>query len=175
MLDYSQLAALLTIEETGTYEGAARELNLTSFAVKQRIKTLEAKLGVKLLESSPTRPSKVGRVLCDHTRRVRSLEENVVELHSQDSPDDASDNGALRVLSVAICDEVFADWFVDVLDHLNQMEAKPALDISPAPKTQIVGMMRSGAVVAALSHHTQEIYGFKTYPRADVKHRKTKK
>ena len=34
MLDYSQLGALLAVSETGSYEGAARKLNVTSFAVR---------------------------------------------------------------------------------------------------------------------------------------------
>lgn len=156
MFDYNQLGALLAVEENGTYEGAARELNVSGFAVKQRIKTLETKLGVKLLETSPTRASKIGRILCDHTREVRALEEKVIEEHRQDCLNGNFDR-VIQALPIAVCDEIFAEWFVDTLDR------SPALDIAPAPRTQIVELMRCGEVIAALSHHTQEIHGFKSY------------
>ena len=40
MLDYPQLRALLAIDETGTFEGSARELNVISFAVSS-VQTIE--------------------------------------------------------------------------------------------------------------------------------------
>lgn len=168
MLDYSQLHALLAVAETGTYEGAARELNVSSFAVKQRIKTLESKLGVKLIESSPTRPSRIGRVLCDHTRQVKDLEDKVIEEHRQDGLEASGEDGDPQVLRIAVCEETFAEWFADVLGDLEKIEPSPTIDVRPAPKTKIVGLMRSGEVVAAMSHHTQDIYGFKTYPLGDI-------
>ena len=163
MLDYVQLGALLAVEETGTYEGAARELNVTSFAIKQRIKTLEAKLGIKVVESNPTRTSRMGRVLCDHTRQVRALEEKVIEEHRQDGLEGARDDNQLHNLSIAVCDEIFTDWFIDTLGELDKMEGRPTIKVAPAPKPEIIELMRSGEVVAAISHHSQEVYGFKTY------------
>lgn len=163
MLDYSQLSALLAVDESGTYEGAARELHVTSFAVKQRIKTLEAKLGVKLIDGGPTRPSKVGRILCDHTRKVRILEEGVIEEHRQDCLEEARQEEYSGTIHVAVCDEVFADWFIDALDALEQIETRPTIDVSPAPPATTVQMMRSGNVVAAITHHSQEVFGFKSY------------
>lgn len=168
MLDYSQLGALLAVVETGTYEGAARELNVSSFAVKQRIKTLEGKLGVKLIEPSPTRPSHIGRVLCDHTRQVRDLENKVIEEHRQDGLQASGEDGDPQVLRIAVCEETFAEWFADVLGDLERIDPSPTIDVRPSPKSEIVGLMRSGDVVAAMSHHSQDIYGFKTYPLGEI-------
>ena len=171
MLDYSQLAALLAVDETGTYEGAARELNLTSFAVKQRIKTLEAKLGVRLVETSPTRPSKIGHILCDHTREVRALEDTVIAEHRQDCLRDKQIDHQQRALPIAVCDEIFAEWFVDALGELLTMEASPTIEVFVAAKPEIVNLMRSGEVVACLSHTCQDISGFKSYPIGEVTYR----
>jgi LysR family transcriptional regulator (chromosome initiation inhibitor) len=168
MLDYSQLGALLAVAETGTYEGAARELNVSSFAVKQRIKTLESKLGVKLIESSPTHPSRIGRVLCDHTRQVKDLEDKVIEEHRHVGIEGNREDGDLQALPIAVCEEAFTEWFADVLGDLEKIDPSPTIDVKPAPKTEIVGMMRSGEVMAAISHHTQDIYGFKTYPLGEI-------
>lgn len=171
MFDYTQLHALLAVEETGTYEGAARELNVTSFAVKQRIKTLEAKLGVRLVESSPTRTSEVGRILCGHTREVRALEEKVIEDHRQDCLDEGKEEGLLRTFPIAVCDEVFSEWFVEALDEIEKFDPVPTVDISLAPRKEIVSWMQTGKVIASLSHHDQDIYGFKSYPLGQIEYR----
>jgi len=168
MLDYNQLSALLAVVETGTYEGAARKLNVSSFAVKQRIKTLEAKLDVKLIESSPTRPSRMGRVLCDHTREVCALENKVIEEHRLDNLEGAKDDSDLQILRIAVCEEAFAELFADLLDDLEKIDHRASIDVKPISKTEIVGIMRSGEVVAAMSHHSQDIYGFKTYPLGEI-------
>lgn len=60
---YSKLYALLAVEEAGTFEAAARVLNLFSFAVVQRIKALEAQMDVTLVDRAPTRTSKAGKAL----------------------------------------------------------------------------------------------------------------
>ena len=140
-------------------------------ALKQRIKTLESKLGVKLVDSSPTRPSKIGRVLCDHTREVSALEDAVIEEHRQDCLRDNQIEDQQRALPIAVCDEVFAEWFVDALDELLAMEASPSVKVFTAAKSEIVNLMRSGDIVACLSHTSRDISGFKSYPLGEVSYR----
>ena len=81
MLDYAQLSALRAINEEGSFEGAARALRISSFAVSQRVRQLERSLGVVLVERGPTRPSAIGKILCRHTSEVADLEHTLIEKH----------------------------------------------------------------------------------------------
>lgn len=168
MLDYSQLEALLAVEETGTFEGAARELNLSSFAVIQRIKTLEGKLGVVLIERGPTRTTDVGKILCAHTREICALEERVVEQHRIDSL--AASNGS-PTLSIAVSDENIADWFVPILEPSAIATHIPHIDVQLFNQSEALNLMRSGHVVAALNHQSQIVYGFKSLKIGSVSYR----
>lgn len=160
MLDYTQLEALLAVDDTGTFEGAARKLNLSSFAVVQRIKVLESKLGVKLIDRSPTRTTDIGKVLCDHTREVISLEGEFTEqYHSNMFEAETGD----PILKVAIVDESFSDWFLAIADDNENLKERLRLDIQLTDSEQAVDMMKTGQIVAALTMGSQTGYGFKTY------------
>lgn len=160
MLDYSQLAALLAVDDTGTFEGAARKLNLSSFAVVQRIKTLESKLGVKLIDRSPTRTTDIGKVLCGHTREVMSLEGELIDQHRIDTLEAETGGPSLRI---AIVDESLSNWFLALLPHDNNSEDRLRLDVQLTDSEQAIEMMKTGQIFAALTNDPQTIYGFKTH------------
>ena len=168
MLDYLQLEALLAVDETGTYEGAARDLNLSAFAVNQRIKTLEAKLGVELIERCPTRTTELAKVLCAHTRQVRNLEGEVIEQHRIDRLEDAKDGPDFKI---AIVNESFTNWFLNVLADKQIPPERPRLDIQLTNQKHTNELMRSGDVVGALTHNAKNIYGFKTYELGAMNYR----
>ena len=50
MLDYASLAAVAAVVREGSFERAARVLNVTTSAVSQRVKQLEERLGSVLCE-----------------------------------------------------------------------------------------------------------------------------
>jgi len=127
MLDYAQLEALLAVEETGTFEGAARHLNLSSFAVVQRIKALETKMGTVLIERGPTRTSDAGKVLCDHARQVRQLENEVTQAHHQDAK---VLNGDIPIIKIALSDETLSSWFVNVIEATDPAKRLPLIDVT---------------------------------------------
>lgn len=160
MLDYTQLKALLAVDDAGTFEGAARELNLSSFAIVQRIKTLEAKLGVKLIDRSPTRTTDIGKVLCDHTREVISMEGELIDQHRIDTLEAETGSPSLKI---AIVDESLSNWFLALLPHDNSSEERLLLDVQLTDSEQAIEMMKMGQIVAALSNDPQTVYGFKTY------------
>ena len=160
MLDYTRLTALLAIDDTGTFEGAARELNLSSFAIVQRIKTLEAKLGVKLIDRSPTRTTDIGKVLCDHTREVISLEGELTDQYRVDTLEADTGNPTLKI---AIVDESLSNWFLAILGQEKNSEDRLRLDVQLTDSDQTLEMMKSGQIMAALTNDPQTIYGFKTF------------
>ena len=49
MIDYPALRAVAAIIQTGSFEKAARVLNVTPSAISQRVKQLEDRLGLVLI------------------------------------------------------------------------------------------------------------------------------
>jgi len=49
MLDYASLAAVAAVVQQGSFDRAAKALNVTPSAVSQRVKLLEERLGTVLI------------------------------------------------------------------------------------------------------------------------------
>lgn len=78
MLDYAALSALAAVVREGSFDRAARALNVTPSAISQRIRLLEERLGCALVvREQPCRPTDTGRRLCQHVDRVRLLEQEL--------------------------------------------------------------------------------------------------
>ncbi|KJH83540.1 LysR family transcriptional regulator ArgP [Stutzerimonas stutzeri] len=78
MLDYKLLTALAAVVEQAGFDRAAQALGLSQSAVSQRIKLLEARLGLPvLLRASPPQPTEIGRRLLNHVQQVRLLERDL--------------------------------------------------------------------------------------------------
>ncbi len=74
-LDYKLLDALAAVIREGSFDKAARQLNLTQSAVSQRVKLLEQQLGqILLVRSNPPTPTAVGQQLLRHAEQVRLME-----------------------------------------------------------------------------------------------------
>src|SRR3712207_7302741 len=78
MLDYALLSALAAVVRTGSFEAAARHLNVTPSAVSQRIKLLEERIGAILVgRGQPCVATEAGRRLCQHVEQVALLESSL--------------------------------------------------------------------------------------------------
>lgn len=165
MLDYSQIEALLAVEEEGTFEGAARSLGITAFAITQRIKLLEKTLGVPLIERKPTRTSEAGMLLCDHAREVLSLEASVLE---QQHIERQETKCSKQTLKIALNDESLASWFGQVLKDEAGRENGFCFDITLTDCARSAELMQSGSVAAAVSNQKQPVHGFKSYTLGKV-------
>ena len=79
MLDANQLEALAAVLEHGSFGAAARSLNLTLAAVSLRIRSLETRLGQRLLVRGKTvRATPAGRVLQGHVKQLRLMEADLI-------------------------------------------------------------------------------------------------
>jgi LysR family transcriptional regulator (chromosome initiation inhibitor) len=62
MLDYPSLAAVAAVVREGSFERAARALNVTPSAISQRVKQLEERLGsVLIIRGQPCKATDIGR------------------------------------------------------------------------------------------------------------------
>src|SRR5690242_10262588 len=78
MLDYPSLAAVAAVVREGSFERAARALNVTPSAISQRVKQLEERLGsVLIIRGQPCTATDTGRRLCSHMEHVGLLEQEL--------------------------------------------------------------------------------------------------
>lgn len=158
MLDYASLSAVAAVVREGSFERAARALNVTTSAVSQRIKHLEERLGsVLIIRGQPCRATDMGRLLCSHVEQVGLLEQ---ELRGA-LPKLVQTNGDTdRVtLRIAVNADSLGTWFIGAMAQFVDGE-KALVDIALDNEEHTVEWLRSGEVLAAVTAHAQPVQGF---------------
>ncbi len=151
MFDYPLLAALAAVIRTGSFEQAARELNVTSSAVSQRVKLLEDRLGTLLVvRANPCKATPAGLRLFRHSEDVGLLEhttrkdlENILPIEKPAS------------VRIAVNADSLATWFIDAAAASEGMLFDLVLD----DQDRSVDWLRRGEVVAAVCSHSGQIQG----------------
>ena len=158
MLDYASLAAVAAVVREGSFERAARTLNVTTSAVSQRVKHLEERLGsVLVIRGQPCKATDTGRLLCSHVEQVGMLEQELrgalPKLVQTEGRDD-------RVtLRVAVNADSLGTWFIGAMARFVDGE-KALVDIALDHEERTVEWLRSGEVLAAVTAHAQPVQGF---------------
>src|SRR5882762_1370914 len=158
MLDYASLSAVAVVVREGSFERAARALNVTTSAVSQRIKHLEERLGsVLIIRGQPCRATDMGRLLCSHVEQVGLLEQ---ELRGALPKLVQTNGGKDRVtLRVAVNADSLGTWFIGAMAQFVDGE-KALVDIALDNEEHTVEWLRSGEVLAAVTAHAQPVQGF---------------
>jgi LysR family transcriptional regulator (chromosome initiation inhibitor) len=158
MLDYASLSAVAAVVREGSFERAARTLNVTTSAVSQRIKHLEERLGsILIIRGQPCKATDMGRLLCSHVEQVGLLEQELrgalPKLVQTEGRDD-------RVtLRVAVNADSLGTWFVSAMGQFVDRE-RALVDIALDNEEHTVEWLRSGEVLAAVTAHAQPVQGF---------------
>ncbi|MDX3129921.1 LysR family transcriptional regulator [Streptomyces europaeiscabiei] len=71
-VDPRLLATLEAVVRTGSFAAAARELGYSSPAVSQQVAELERRVGLRVLERRPVRPTQAGNILLEAEQGVRT-------------------------------------------------------------------------------------------------------
>lgn len=80
MIDYPAALAVLKVVQTGSFEQAAKELNVTASAISQRVKIIEERLGVALIaRGNPCVATEKGQWLCQHMEQIGMLENELIK------------------------------------------------------------------------------------------------
>ena len=106
MLDTRKCEALLAVVDSGSFEQAAVQLNLTPSAVSQRVAALEGDLGLPLVvRAKPCRATPDGQRVIQYLRRARLLEQELM---------DDLEHEATRPLTVslAVNNDSLATWLL---------------------------------------------------------------
>jgi LysR family transcriptional regulator (chromosome initiation inhibitor) len=157
MLDYPSLAAVAAVVREGSFERAARALNVTPSAISQRVKLLEERVGsVLIVRGQPCTATETGRLLCRHVERVGMLEQ---ELRGSLPKLSQGDSGEERVtLRVAVNADTLGTWFLGALSRF--LESEDALfDIALDDQEHTVEWLKSGEVLAAVTANATPVQG----------------
>jgi LysR family transcriptional regulator (chromosome initiation inhibitor) len=157
MLDYASLAAVAAVVQEGTFENAARVLNVTPSAVSQRVKQLEERLGrVLIVRGQPCKPTEAGRLLCRHVERVGMLEQDLRDTLPQLLQADGRD--ARVTLRVAVNADSLGTWFVAAMAAFTSGE-HALLDVVLDDQEHTAEWLRCGDVLAAVTGTAEPVQG----------------
>ena len=162
MLDYPSLAAVAAVVQQGSFDRAAKALNVTPSAVSQRVKLLEERLGTVLIaRGQPCTATEAGRLLCRHIERVGMLEQDLRDALPQVASDMADD--ARATLRIAVNADTLATWFITAMAQFTGQESA-LLDIALDDEEHTVEWLRTGRVLAAVTSHAQAVQGCNSVP-----------
>ena len=145
MLDYQSLFALAAVVREGSFERAARALNVTPSAISQRIRLLEERVGCALVvRGQPCAATEMGRRLCQHVDRVMLLEQELQEA----VPVLAREGGVRVSLPIAVNADSLATWLAPVIAAF-AADAPVLLEVAVDDQDYTAEWLRGGKVLGA--------------------------
>lgn len=166
LISPESLATLARIDALGSFEAAARDLNITASAVSQRMKTLEQQVGrVLVVRSKPAALTEAGRVLVRLARQFDLLEREALdELGVQTSP------GRHSSLAIAINGDSLATWIHPALARFS-LDHPVVLDIVRDDQEHTAALLASGRVLAAVTSDPAPVSGCTSSPLGSMRYR----
>jgi LysR family transcriptional regulator (chromosome initiation inhibitor) len=156
--EYPLLEALAAVVREGTFEAAARSLNITQSAVSQRVRLLEEKTGAILIRRGrPCVPTELGMKLYRHTELVQLLELDLENDLSQLSTGRRSLPAAIRI---AVNADSVAIWFTEVIRRAAS-KLNVYFDLIPDDQEHTAQRLKDGEALAAVTTEASPIQGCK--------------
>ena len=156
MLEYRNLEALAAVIEEQGFEKAGEVLHITQSAVTQRIRQLEELSGqVLVLRTQPPTVTEAGRVMLEHFKKVRVLEQEFLQ-HSI-----LANTNQKPVLTLAVNADSLATWFSSVAG-LYFSQYRGYLDIRCTDQDVTHILMTSAQVMGCISSMKNPFRGCKS-------------
>lgn len=151
-----QLTTFLAVVDTGTFDGAARTLQITPSAVSQRIKALEVGVGRVLLQrTKPVQPTESGQILARLARQTTLLaSEAAAELGGSM----ASSETPTSEIPIVINADSLATWALPPLARLAE-DGGIRFDVHREDEQHSVDLLRAGTVMAAVTAIAEPVQG----------------
>ncbi|KPL55467.1 LysR family transcriptional regulator [Prosthecomicrobium hirschii] len=171
MIDYPAARAVAMVARTGSFERAAKALNVTPSAISQRVRQLEERLGAVLIErGTPCVATERGAWLCRHVEQVGMLEQDLLA-HLPGLADPAAP--APRVtLSLATNADSLGTWFlpaVAAFTHATDF----LIDLAVDDEDHTAEWLRRGRVVAAVTAIGKPVPGCRVVPLGALRYHAT--
>lgn len=162
MIDYPAARAVALVAQTGSFERAARALNVTPSAISQRVRQLEERLGVVLIDrGSPCTATEKGAWLCRHMEHVGMLERDLIE-HLPGLSDPAAPTERVT-LSIAVNADSLGTWFLRAVSPFVE-SSDYLLAITIDDQDHTVEWLRRGHVLAAVTGLQKPVQGCQVRP-----------
>lgn len=162
MLDYPAAHAVAMVVRTGSFDRAARALNVTPSAISQRVKQLEERLGVVLVERGiPCVATEQGAWLCRHVEHVGLLEAALRE--QLPGMSDPAAPAQRITLAVATNADSLATWFLDAAAAFAR-DTGHLLEIAVDDEDHTADWLRGGRVLAAVTALAKPVPGCQVRP-----------
>jgi LysR family transcriptional regulator, chromosome initiation inhibitor len=152
-LDQGQLDALSAAVVQGSFEAAARYLQITPSDVSQRIKALETALSrVLLTRTKPIHLTPPGQTLLRAARQLQTITAEAADGLGTGPPD------LKPVIPVAVDAASLATWF---LPALTAVGPSCVFDLHRSDQDQTAELLRDGTVLAAVTAQAEPVPGCK--------------
>lgn len=158
-----QLAALVAVVDTGTFEAAARSLHVTASAISQRIRALESECGQVLVRrTSPCTATDAGQV-------VLRLGRQMALTYAEATAALGQDHAGPIVLPVAVSADSLATWFREALSEVATWEGV-SLRLSVEDQAHSADLLRRGEVLAAITSDPGAVQGCSVTPLGSLRY-----
>ena len=147
-IDYDSLTILAAVVREGSFEAAAKSMNVTQSAVSQRIKQLEEKVGVVLVaRGRPCLPTDAGLQFCRHVEQVTLLQQELAERMRALVGGEDTQAATVRI---AVNNDSLATWFPNLIKRATQ-ELDIRFDILPDDQEHTEDSLKSGDALAVIT------------------------
>jgi LysR family transcriptional regulator (chromosome initiation inhibitor) len=145
--------------DEGTFDAAARALNVTPSAISQRVKALEQRVGrVLLARTKPLTLTDSGEVLVRYARQFARLEADAAaELGL------AGATQAPTTLAVAVNADSLSTWFLPALANVPE-SLRICFQLHREDQEHTAELLSSGGVAAAVTSSAQPVAGCRVQP-----------
>lgn len=159
--DYDSLVVLAAVVRTGSFDAAAKSLNVTQSAVSQRIKQLEERVGSILVQRGrPCVATEDGMLLCQHHEQIELLRH---ELSQQLSMTGNGRRTAGIKLRIAVNSDSLATWFPSVVKRAAD-DLGLWLEVIPDDQEFTEERLRSGDALAVVTTSDKSVAGCTAIP-----------
>ncbi|MCJ8323985.1 MAG: LysR family transcriptional regulator ArgP [Rhizobiales bacterium] len=157
MLNYELLVGLKAVIIEGSFEAAAKLLNITPSAISQRIKLLEERLETPLIiRGKPCEATEYGYALFKHAEQVEVLERNFFSGMPKTTAADAEGAFTLRM---AVNADSMATWFPAAVAKIAGL-GNFLFDMVIEDEGETAELLRKGDVIAGITSKKSPIQGF---------------
>ncbi|MFD2250749.1 LysR family transcriptional regulator (chromosome initiation inhibitor) [Pseudochelatococcus lubricantis] len=171
MIDYPAANAVAMVVQTGSFEKAARALNVTPSAVSQRVKQLEERLGTVLIErGTPCVATEKGAWLCRHMEHVGMLEQELTG-HLPGLADPAAPMQRVT-LNVAANADSLGTWFLTAISAFTRNSAY-LLNVAVDDQDHTAEWLQRGRVLAAVTSLAKPVQGCRVTPLGALRYHAT--
>jgi LysR family transcriptional regulator (chromosome initiation inhibitor) len=171
-----QLRAFIAVIDSGTFEAAARELQVTPSAISQRLKALELAIGRVLVQRvKPVRTTASGETVLRFARQITLLQNDA--LTALDANGGATDavgqhdiHARFTSIPLVINSDSLATWALPALARVQAVH-RVTFDVFREDQDHSTARLRDGSVMAAITSVSEPVQGCVVRPLGRMRYR----